>query len=147
MDSIDVAIIESLRGDGRASNATIARHVGVSEGTIRRRLKRLLDEDRIQIRVVSDPNGLGRASQCIVGVTVEPAEIDSVLDAVCRRDEVTFAASTTGGYDLLVCVSVESPERLGEFLMTDLGAIPGIRRTETYMVLAVGKDSMGQFVA
>ena len=145
MDNIDTAIVELLRTDGRTSNAEIARHVGVSEGTVRRRLKRLMDENMVRIRVVSDPNGLGRSSQCIVGVTVNPADIDAVLEQVCARDEVTFAASTTGSYDMLVCVSVENPERLGQFLMSDLGAIPGIRRTETYIVLAVGKDSLGQF--
>ena len=67
MDRIDVAIVDILSTDGRASNAQIARHVGVSEGTVRRRLKRMVEEDVVQFRVISDPKGLGRMSQCMVG--------------------------------------------------------------------------------
>ena len=145
MDRIDVAIVEILSSDGRASNAQIARHVGVSEGTVRRRLKRMMDEEVVQFRVISDPRGLGKMSQCMVGVTVEPAEVDSVLEQVCSREEVIFAACTTGSYDLMLCVSADSSDKLGEFLLTDLGSIPGIHRIESYMLLAVGKDSLGQF--
>ena len=145
MDRIDVAIVDILSNDGRASNAQIARHVGVSEGTVRRRLKRMVDQDVVQFRVISDPKGLGRMSQCMVGITVEPADVDSVLEQVCSREEVTFAACTTGSYDLMLCVSVDSPDKLGEFLLTDLGSIPGIHRIESYLLLSVGKDSLGQF--
>ncbi|GIT01591.1 MAG: hypothetical protein CM1200mP27_02160 [Chloroflexota bacterium] len=38
MDELDRKIIALLQLDGRASNAKIAREVGVSEGTVRRRL-------------------------------------------------------------------------------------------------------------
>ena len=42
MDELDRRIIELLQQDGRASNAKMARELGVSEGTVRRRLARLL---------------------------------------------------------------------------------------------------------
>ena len=51
-----------------------------------------------------------------------------------------FAASTTGSYDLLAWVSVESFDDLGHFLMKGVGKIPGVRRTETHIVLTVGKN-------
>ena len=38
MDDLDSKIVGILQKDGRASNAGIAREVGVSEGTVRRRL-------------------------------------------------------------------------------------------------------------
>ena len=51
-----------------------------------------------------------------------------------------FAASTTGAYDLLAWVGVESLDDLGRFLMKSVGKIPGVRRTETHIVLTVGKN-------
>ena len=54
MDELDRKIIALLQLDGRASNAKIAREVGVSEGTVRRRLRKLLDDD--VVRVVAVPN-------------------------------------------------------------------------------------------
>jgi len=44
MDETDRSIVGILETNGRASNATIARRVGVSEGTVRRRLKRLTEK-------------------------------------------------------------------------------------------------------
>ena len=44
MDELDRKITSILQQDGRASNDSIARKLNVSEGTIRRRLKRLIKE-------------------------------------------------------------------------------------------------------
>ena len=54
MDELDRKIIALLQMDGRASNAKIAREVGVSEGTVRRRLRRLIEDD--VVNVVAVPN-------------------------------------------------------------------------------------------
>ena len=145
MDYLDRVIIDVLQSDGRVSNAGIARYAGVSEGTVRRRLRRLIDEDLIKVLVIADPKGLGRSYQSIVGISVDPDRVDAVLDQVCELEEVTFAASTTGGFDLMVCVGVETSDALGRFLTDRLGAIPGVRRTETHVVLTVGKDGLGRF--
>jgi Lrp/AsnC family transcriptional regulator for asnA, asnC and gidA len=49
MDELDRKIMALLQMDGRASNAKIAREVGVTEGTVRRRLGKLLEDDFIEI--------------------------------------------------------------------------------------------------
>ena len=52
MDELDQRIIGHLQMDGRASNAALARELGVTEGTIRRRVSRLIQEDVISIAAV-----------------------------------------------------------------------------------------------
>ena len=52
MDELDQRIIGLLQMDGRASNAALARELGVTEGTIRRRVSRLIQEDVISIAAV-----------------------------------------------------------------------------------------------
>ena len=52
MDELDRKIMALLQMDGRASNAKIAREVGVTEGTVRRRLGKLLEDDFIEIMAV-----------------------------------------------------------------------------------------------
>ena len=54
MDELDRKIIALLQLDGRASNAKIAREVGVSEGTVRRRLRKLVLDD--VVRIIAVPN-------------------------------------------------------------------------------------------
>ena len=47
MDERDHRLVELLQLDGRASNAKIALERGISEGTVRHRLSRLIQEDGV----------------------------------------------------------------------------------------------------
>ena len=141
MDDLDLKIVDVLRHDGRASNSGIARQMGVSEGTIRRRLNRLIGEDLIEFRVTVRARGSERTIQSLVGLQVDPADLDSVLERVSDFDEVIFAASATGVFDLLVWVEAKSLDDLGSFLVEYVGKVPGVLRTESFIVLTVGKNA------
>ncbi len=135
MDDLDMRIVDILRRDGRVSNAGIARAVGVSEGTVRRRLKRLIDENLVEMRVILN---LGRKARTVVGVHLDPQSVDGVLDSVSRLDGVTFACVTTGRYDMLIWAEAESAESLRQLITRTIGVIPGVQRTETHVVLSQG---------
>ena len=47
---------------------------------------------------------------------------------------------TTGSFDILAWVTLESSEKLGVFLRTQVGTISGVRKTETFMCLSMRKD-------
>lgn len=136
MDRLDTSIIEILQSDGRASNAGIARRVGVSEGTVRRRLKRLIQNEFIQVVALPDPAKMGLHSEALVGIQVDTDRLDMVAGDLSGLKEVTWVAMTTGQYDIFAWVSVESTEALGILLRTKVGAIPGVRRSETFVSLA-----------
>lgn len=136
MDELDRKIIDTLQSDGRASNAGIARDVGVSEGTVRRRLKRLVQEEFIQIVAVPDATKMGYDSQALLGVRVDPDKVDQVADDLEGLDEIRWAVVTTGSYDVFAWANLPSAEDLGIFLRTKVGVIPGVRRTEAFLDLS-----------
>lgn len=146
MDELDSKIIEILRGDGRASNAGIARKVGVSEGTVRRRLKRLISEDYINVVALPDPARLGYASQALVGIQVDPDKVDQVADRLSEFDAVEWVKITTGSFDVFAWATLPSSEELGIFLRTKVGTVPGVRRTETFVNLDSKKRGAGTVV-
>ena len=135
MDELDTKIIQILQDDGRASNAGIARKVGVSEGTVRRRLKRLLQEEYIQVVAIPDAAKMGFESQALLGVQVDPDKIDQVADALANLSEINWVAITTGSFDVFAWATLQSSEALGIFLRTKVGTIQGVRRTETFVNL------------
>ena len=143
MDELDTKIIEILQEDGRASNAGIARKVGVSEGTVRRRLKRLVQEKYIQVVALPDPVKMGYESEALIGVQVDPDKIDQVADGISGLDEVRWATVVTGSYDIFAWAALPSSEALGIFLRTKVGIIPGVRRTETFVSLATNTRGYG----
>ena len=143
MDNLDSKIVGILQKDDRASNADIAREVGVSEGTVRRRLKRLVDAQLINVVALLDPSRLGYSSEAIVGIQVDPDKIDESSQTISELDGVSWVVVTTGAYDIFAWITVESAEDLGNFLRHNLGFVSGVRRTKTFVNLAVKKRSYG----
>ena len=75
MDELDRKIIALLQMDGRASNAKIAREVGVSEGTVRRRLRKLLEDDVVRVVAVPNLEKLGLFYHCIDRSANRPRQV------------------------------------------------------------------------
>ena len=143
MDELDRRIIEILQRDGRASNAKIARDVGVSEGTVRRRLRRLVQDDVAKIIAVPNLDKMGYPTAALIGLQTAPGRLDSVADAISAMSEVHYVAITTGAFDVFAWVGTSSTESLGVFLRTKIGTIPGVTRTETFVNLTIKKRTYG----
>ena len=143
MDELDGKIIGLLERDGRASNARIARDVGVSEGTVRRRLKRLINEQIINVIALPDPRKLGYNSEALIGVQVDPDKIDAVAVKMSNLEHTRWVTATTGTYDVFAWATLQDAESLGRFLRDEVGAIDGVRRTETFVALQVLKREFG----
>lgn len=143
MDALDLRLIALVQMDGRASNAKIARELGVSEGTIRRRVARLIQEGVIRFTAVPNIEKMGYRTTALVGVQTRPGKADDVAEALARLEEVHYAAVTTGAFDVFLWVGLESAQRLGDFLHIKVGPVEGVQRTETFVNLAIRKRTYG----
>ena len=61
IDDLDLRVIRLLQQDARSSNRRIAAELGVSEGTIRSRIRRMEEERIIRIQAISDVRASGWA--------------------------------------------------------------------------------------
>ena len=143
MDELDRKVIHILQSDGRASNAKIAREVGVSEGTVRRRLRRLIQDDVIKVLAVPNLEQMGYGTSALIGLQTEPGKVEDVADAVTALAESHYVSITTGPYDVFMWVGLESPEQLWSFLRNNVGTINGVRRVETLVNLSIKKRTYG----
>ncbi len=141
MDELDREIIAILQSNGRASNARIARRIGVSEGTVRRRLKKLIADGVIDIVAVVDAERLGYDTEALVGVQVDPDKVMEVAANLGELPESNWVAITTGTYDVFMWVTLQSADQLGAFLRDKLGIVSGVRRTETFVRLSLPKKA------
>ena len=139
MDSIDRQIIAALNEDGRAANAKIAKKVKVSEGTVRRRLKKLTGDKTINIVTVQDPQKMGYQSEVLIGMQVEPDMLEEVASRMAEFKYTTLVSITTGTYDVFAWATLPNAESLGEFIRDHVGKTPGVQRTETFVSLGVRK--------
>ena len=142
MDDFDKNIIDILESDGRASNAEIARKIGVSEGTIRRRLKKLIDNKTISVLAISDPRQMGYEFEALVGIQVDPGLVAPVAEAITKLTATKWVSITTGTYDVFAWVILPTAEALGKFLRNRIGEIQGVKKTETFVSLQVVKREL-----
>ena len=102
LDALDHRIVEKLARDARISNRAIAAELGVTEGTIRTRIKRLQNEGLIQFTVVQPRRHLVRErSQHHVGFAEAPppgTELDSAQPQLALRGHFTLKTRVDFGH-------------------------------------------------
>ena len=135
LDKIDKKIIELLEVDGRTSNAFIAKEIGVSEGTIRRRLVKLLSGDYLHVNAVANLTKIGLDSQAIVGIKADADKVEQIVETLSQFQEVKWLTETAGQYDVFCWVALSTTNDLGKFLRDKLGGIAGLQRSETFVSL------------
>lgn len=143
MDDLDLSIIEILQKNGRTPYTEIAQTLDVSEGTVRNRVARLIEESIIQIVGLVDPIGIGFDAPAIIGVTVHPPELDAAASAIAAFPEVSYLIMVSGEFDLLVEVMCRDREHLARFLNQHLRRVPGVLRSQTFLILHTYKMAYG----
>lgn len=139
LDEVDIAIVRLLQENGRMPNAHIARELGVSEPTIRKRIDRLFQDEVIKVTAVLNPRKTGYATDVLIGIRVQPGKMLELGRQVAELDEVVYLGYVTGRYDILVEMLFRDDEALFALLEGTLPSLGGIVSTETYHVLRTGK--------
>ena len=135
LDDLDNKIISQLQKDGRMSYKNIAKELGVSEGTIRFRSKRMIKHNILKITATINPFIFDNCIVAMVGMQLEKRNHRKIMDQLEKIAGVISICNTTGGYDLMVEVFFDSRNDLNRFLIDDLSRIDGIRSTVTFVYL------------
>ena len=98
IDEINLAIINHLR-DGRAPYKKIADSLGLSEGAVRARVKKLKDEGVLDITALVDPDALPEQSIVMVGVSLKDMNLVKKAEEFSRLKGVISVCVVTGRYD------------------------------------------------
>lgn len=131
LDSVDQKIVARLARDARTSNRQIAADLGVTEGTVRARIKRLEEEQQIHITAITNINKLDNPMLAFVWIDVEKSsDVDAVARELAALPQLGFVGKMLGRCDLLAITMVQSPEQLTEFVHTVISGMPGVRKTD-----------------
>ena len=142
IDEIDREILNCLRENARIQCSEIARRLGnMTARAIRNRLDRLISEGIIGLNAGTLPERLGFVISADIFVEVEPGKIKEVAANLCALDEVIYVALSLGETDISVTVVAASMESLQAFITDNLHQIPGVRKTKTYILTKILKNS------
>lgn len=141
LDDLDKGIIGILKSDGRASNVEIARSLGVTEATIRKRIANLLGQELIEIVAVPTPKLAGYRLSAIMGLNVSLDRLRQVSDTLTEFPEVRYCGLSTGRFDIMIEAFFSSHEHLLSFSAEKVGAVDGVVKVETFLILDISKFS------
>ncbi|HPX56762.1 MAG TPA: Lrp/AsnC family transcriptional regulator [Syntrophales bacterium] len=135
IDDLDAKIITILQSDGRISNTEIGKLLGVSEATIRGRIKRLIDDEIIQIVAVSNPLKLGFEITGDLYISVDMTKMENVISSISQFKELWYIVATTGRSDLNAEFVVKNLEELHDLVYNRLSHIDGVQKVEIDVIM------------
>ena len=135
IDSVDSMIIKLLQKDGRLTNTEIAKQLDISEATVRVRLKKLIDEEIIQIVAVSNPYKLGFEITGDLHITIELNKIDLTITELKKLKELWFIVKTSGKASINAEFIVRSRDELNDLMYKKISSIDGILHVESTIIL------------
>jgi len=131
LDDLDRRIVEKLSRDARVSNRAIAAELGVTEGTIRTRVRRLQAEGLIQFTVVTDFRMAGSPNLCMIGIDAEPSRVTELARELAGIEEIGCVIVLLGRHSLLAMGLFTNIEALSELVMDRIRPMDGVRQVET----------------
>ncbi|WP_209123482.1 Lrp/AsnC family transcriptional regulator [Alkalihalobacillus sp. BA299] len=141
IDDIDKAIIQALQIDGRRSYTDLAEDLGITVGTVRNRVQRLIDNKLIKIVGVVDPFKTGMPTVTMFGLKVKLNKLEEVSQALVAIPEIRFVAAATGAFDLYAEAITDSNQDLYRIIKEEISKIDGIELIDTSMILEIYKQS------
>jgi DNA-binding Lrp family transcriptional regulator len=139
VDDTDRQLIALLRGDGRASIASLAKKLRVARGTVQNRLARLeADGTIVGYTVQLRPQVEEQRIRALMTVAVEGNRAEAVLKALRGDPAVGALYSTNGRWDIVAELRADSLEAFDRVLGR-IRLIQGISNTETSLLLSTHK--------
>lgn len=141
LDKLDCQIVNLLQKDGRLSNTSIAKELGIAEATVRTRLKRLISEQFIKIVAVGSPHRLGFGITGNIKIRVDIKKKDYIIEELCKLKEAVLINLMTGSTDMHVDFIVKSLDELNDLVYNKISNLDGVITTETSLIMERIKEN------
>lgn len=136
MDAIDHQILAELTADARIALVTLAARVHLSRNAVKQRIERMERDGVIGGYSLVRGSGAGRRITAIVMVyRTDRMRGANVVTELTRIPEVTRCDILSGEFDLLVTITAESMDRVGE-IWEQIASLSGVANTVTSVSLA-----------
>ena len=145
LDHIDQLLLKALREDARQSQRELAKVVGISQGTVANRLRRLEDEGVIlgyQVKI--NPEKIGYGMTIMAGLRIVKGKMIEVQHKISSDPRVFAVYDVTGDWDSIVLARVKNRQDLDNLTKT-VFTLEGVARSFTHVVLNTVKEETHDF--
>jgi len=140
VDALDRQILVALQADGRISNLSLARSLGLSPSAMLGRVRRLERSGVIRgYRAVIDPAALDITVRAFVVARLREHSEQSIQafeQGITRVPGVRACYHVTGQFDMVLELAVRDLDHLSQLIRVDIARIPGVMNLETMLILS-----------
>lgn len=133
MDATDGKILDILKRNSRTPYLKIAQQLGISEGTVRKRVKALVRNGTIRRFTIM--TGPVKKIRAVVLISSTPgAPLPKVSKSMLSIEGVTDVYEVSGEYDVLSMVEGDAVDEINR-TVDKIRAVEGVAKTVTSIVL------------
>jgi Lrp/AsnC family transcriptional regulator for asnA, asnC and gidA len=124
----NLELVKLLKKNSRASFVDIARHFGVSETAVRKKMKRLEEDGVIRKYTIdADPKKIGFEIDVLIGIDTRPEKYIQIMEKMKNSEEVMSMCASSGDHMMLIECWFENSAALAKFVKA-LEKIDGITK-------------------
>ena len=131
IDALDQQLINMLSRDARVSNRKIAAELGVTEGTVRGRIKRLQQDGLIAFTAITGFEMGKRARLAFINVQADVDKVREVARAISDISQINAVLITMGQFNITAMCLIDDLDSLVELASDNILAIEGVHHVET----------------
>lgn len=132
IDYLDEKIIELLKKDSRRPFVDIANQLKVSEGTVRSRVRKLVEEDVIQtFTIKTSSKNVKAVIEVKINVNINTSDVAA---QIARFEGVSEVFEVTGEEDVVAIIDVISSPQLNE-IIERIRRFDNVQSTRTRLIL------------
>lgn len=131
IDELDRQLIDILSRDARTSNRRIASDLGVTEGTVRGRIRRLQNEGLIAFTAITSFGLANHTKMAFIGVQADVDRVRKVASAIADLASINGVMVTMGRFNITAICLFNELETLHEIASEEILALDGVHHVET----------------
>jgi Lrp/AsnC family transcriptional regulator for asnA, asnC and gidA len=133
IDEKDIKIADKLAQDGRAPIAEIAKEIGISNETVKKRYEKLCKKGVIKVTIQTDLTEIGYRAMAVFYVSTNLQENSfSIIDQISQIPDVISIMKNSGDYDLQVYAMIRDIDELID-IQENMCKIRGITKIDLEM--------------
>ena len=131
IDELDKQLINILSKDARTSNRRIAADLGVTEGTVRGRIRRLQNDGLIAFTAITSFELADSTKMAFIGAQVEVDRVREIAEKIAEITDINAVMVTMGRFNITAICLFNDLDRLHELASEKVLTIDGVHHVET----------------
>lgn len=139
VDELDLQLIDLLSRDARVSNRKVASELGVTEGTVRGRIKRLQQDGLIAFTAITSFGMAQKSRLAFISVQAEVDRVREVAQEISDLPMINAVMVTLGQFNILAMCLFDELDQLVETASDRILDIRGVHHVETSIAVKTVK--------